>query len=328
MSNRPTILIASNTKDRPNIEPVLTHLEQKRQHVIVYDALAVLTGNIQFSTMIDEHGPCFVYDDTPIKPSHIGAAWMRRAKPLLPAAEMATELRMQQERAACQDLLWRCIPEKRWLNSPQRNRAASSKLWQFEQARQVGLRLPKTLVSNNWQEVIDTFSSDKIIYKMTESGRLPTAAGDTFVYTHVFNRSLSALPTNSLPFPGIWQEYVPKKREWRVTIAGERAFPVAIYTSTDAKDDWRRLQTDEGHVQFKAHDFPAPILEQCHALLKRLNLRFGAFDFIETPRGDYVFLEVNPNGQFLWLLQHGVPIAEAIADELIAIAGHQPHFDR
>jgi hypothetical protein len=32
-------------------------------------------------------------------------------------------------------------------------------------------------------------------------------------------------------------------------------------------------------------------------------LRFGAIDLIVTPAGDYVFLEVNEMGQFLWIEQ-------------------------
>ena len=48
-----------------------------------------------------------------------------------------------------------------------------------------------------------------------------------------------------------------------------------------------------------------------------LRLTFGAIDLIETPKGEYVFLEINPNGQWLWLddmLDLG--ISAAVADWL------------
>ena len=35
-----------------------------------------------------------------------------------------------------------------------------------------------------------------------------------------------------------------------------------------------------------------------------LGLKFGCFDFIVTPDGEYVFLEVNEAGQFLWIEGH------------------------
>jgi hypothetical protein len=49
---------------------------------------------------------------------------------------------------------------------------------------------------------------------------------------------------------------------------------------------------------------------------------------IVTPDGNYVFLEVNPNGQFDWVARRaGLPIYEALADLLIA-GGAQVDTDR
>ena len=51
-----------------------------------------------------------------------------------------------------------------------------------------------------------------------------------------------------------------------------------------------------------------------------LGLEFGAIDLIITPQGNYVFLEVNGNGQFLWA-EHlsGVEVSTAIARLLAGI---------
>jgi glutathione synthase/RimK-type ligase-like ATP-grasp enzyme len=63
---------------------------------------------------------------------------------------------------------------------------------------------------------------------------------------------------------------------------------------------------------------PAAIEEKCVALTQRLGLRFGCIDMIVTPEDKYVFLEINPNGQWRWVQElTGMPIAEAIADLLI-----------
>src|SRR4029453_19406378 len=46
-------------------------------------------------------------------------------------------------------------------------------------------------------------------------------------------------------------------------------------------------------------------------------LRFGAIDLIETPEGEHVFLENNPNGQWYWVeMMTGQPMARAMADLL------------
>ena len=51
--------------------------------------------------------------------------------------------------------------------------------------------------------------------------------------------------------------------------------------------------------------------------LTAFNLNYGAFDFVITPDGEWIMLECNPSGQWLWL-HHvaGLPIPEALADLL------------
>ena len=48
-------------------------------------------------------------------------------------------------------------------------------------------------------------------------------------------------------------------------------------------------------------------------------LLYGAFDFIVTPEGRHVFLEVNPAGQYLWVeAKTGLQITSAVVDALTA----------
>ena len=102
---------------------------------------------------------------------------------------------------------------------------------------------------------------------------------------------------------------------------GDESFDAAIYTSADAKDDWRKHQNMHGMVTFSRESFPENQKEKCHIFLGKLGLRFGAFDFIEDDAGEITFLECNPNGQFMWLEhQLGMPISAAIAHELIQIS--------
>ena len=56
-----------------------------------------------------------------------------------------------------------------------------------------------------------------------------------------------------------------------------------------------------------------------------LGLVYGAIDMRLTPNGEYVFLEVNPAGQWLFIEQAtGQPISAAIAEALIARAPSHP----
>jgi hypothetical protein len=99
-------------------------------------------------------------------------------------------------------------------------------------------------------------------------------------------------------------------------VIGDECFPVAIEpASPEAAVDFRRAQVFD--LRHRAVQLPASLRDACVDLVRHLGLRFGAIDLVETYSGDYVFLEVNPNGQWLWLeWMTGLPLTAAIADLL------------
>lgn len=62
---------------------------------------------------------------------------------------------------------------------------------------------------------------------------------------------------------------------------------------------------------------PPNVEKQLLGLMKVLDLQFGAIDLIRTPNDEYIFLEINPNGQWLWIEdQLGLAVSRAIAEWL------------
>lgn len=79
--------------------------------------------------------------------------------------------------------------------------------------------------------------------------------------------------------------------------------------------DWRHY--DFENVPHFSFELPQKIKDFCFNLVKRLGLIYGAIDMIVTPNEKYVFLEINPNGQYLWIeLLTGLPISSTIAEAL------------
>src|SRR3546814_8596319 len=72
---------------------------------------------------------------------------------------------------------------------------------------------------------------------------------------------------------------------------------------------------------YEKHDLPEPVSRKLLDLMDRLGLEYGAIDLRLTPGGDYVFFEVNPAGQFLFV-EHacGHPISDAMAERQIGRA--------
>ncbi len=113
----------------------------------------------------------------------------------------------------------------------------------------------------------------------------------------------------------LFQEWIPKKYDLRLTVVGDRFFAVAIHANSDeAYADWR---SDYSALNYEPIAVPDKIRYSVTALLEHLDLSFGAFDFTITPEGEWVFLEINPNGQWGWIEEcTGLPITSAMADLL------------
>ena len=63
---------------------------------------------------------------------------------------------------------------------------------------------------------------------------------------------------------------------------------------------------------------PNKICNEIYSLHKKLNLVYSAFDFILTTEGQYVFLETNPAGEWVWLEKElNIDISKALLKELL-----------
>lgn len=126
-----------------------------------------------------------------------------------------------------------------------------------------------------------------------------------------------------VPTPGIFQPYIDKAFELRIVVVGQRIFACAIHSqhSARSRDDWRRYDLD--NTPYEPYDLPAPIQAQIFRLMERMHLVFGSIDMIVTPTGEYVFLEVNPNGQFDWVAHRlHLPIYDYLAQMLLQATPH------
>lgn len=315
------IFIASNSTDEAVYGRVAKILEERGHRVTVYQSDLIASGGAAFSCDIHQSGSLTItLDGKALAPDTVDVAWYRRPNvfSLLPPTDVGLRLMLDRDRSRLQSMIWDAIPESRWFNSRIRMQEADLKPLQLMVAAKLGFHIPRTIVTNDWS-VVKSLPKDRIfkagspqlfINNKLHANSTTRLRGDT------------SLPTVGNPFPGYWQPYIPKKKEWRITVVGDTFFDAAIYTKKIAKADWRLYQQDDqGSVRFVHETFPEELKKKCLAYLRHFKLRFGAFDFIETPDGEIVFLECNPNGQFTWIEDElGLPISERIANELETIA--------
>lgn len=203
------------------------------------------------------------------------------------------------------------------INNPSKQVAASIKLQQLCTALKVGLSIPETFISNSPDVIIDKANNKKTLYKPLTW--LATSEGEILFSQIVTSEMLNKSRKSLTLAPGIYQDYIEKKRELRITIIDNNIFCVAIYSQDNPTTivDWRRNQLE---VKYEQIEVPSLLSKQLLDLMKILGLRYGAIDIIEKHNGDFVFLEVNPSGNWLWLEDLvGIDVSSILARKLLKL---------
>jgi glutathione synthase/RimK-type ligase-like ATP-grasp enzyme len=207
-----------------------------------------------------------------------------------------------------------------WINNPDENRRHQRKFPQLRLARSLGLRVPRSIITNDPNEAEAFFAAcpNGVICKPMLMGSHYVEGEHYVAYTRPIPPSeFTALRDSISLCPTYLQEAIVKDHELRVTIIGKELFCCRIDSQgvKGAEQDWRAVDTDK--LPHTIVDLPDKVDVALRAYLKACGLRFGAFDLIVTPQGEYVFLELNPNGQWYWVeLSTGAPMADAMADLL------------
>jgi hypothetical protein len=196
---------------------------------------------------------------------------------------------------------------------------AQLKATQLKVAAAIGFELPPTLVTNSPEDFLEFYRQHdgKVVSKQAGFALIRHGIGQYVRYTDVVSRRDVGYAHAVRYCPIIFQAYVPKRVELRITVVGKRVFPAEIRSqeTSHTRHDWRRY--DHFKTSYALHSLPAEVERRCVQLVERLGLSYGAIDMIVTPDGRYVFLEVNPQGQCQWIEElTGMPINEAICDLL------------
>jgi len=232
-----------------------------------------------------------------------GAVWYRRLRvPAMPAEMDAGiyDFCLRENRSA---LIGGLIGhETRWMSHPGAIWKAEFKPYQLQVASQIGLDIPKTLISNRPESIRDFYQRyGPIIAKPVRSGHLVKNGVECAVFTTKLEADVMNDLSGATLSPTIYQEFLPKVYDIRVTIVGRRIFAVSIDSQSDpsATIDWRK--TENPSLPHFPIELPEPLQRSLLELMSRLSLSYGAIDLVLTPDGRYVFLEINPNGQWLWM---------------------------
>lgn len=207
--------------------------------------------------------------------------------------------------------VWGLLRAK-WINDPYRDDLAHRKTFQLRVAQEAGLSIPDTLVTNDPEAAYDFISrqgSSSTVFKAFSG--TPIAWRETRL---VGAQELEKLDLVRIA-PVLFQQYV-QGVDIRVTVIGDQIFPAAIDTSAGDYPVDFRMNYDV--IKIEPAELPDHVQHGIRNLMSCLGLVYGAIDFKRTKDDQYVFLEINPAGQWLFV-EHRTqqPITEALAEKLI-----------
>ncbi len=265
------------------------------------DALELRVGNGGTRLRLDAGGRMVDAAGTP-------AVWMRRWHTLSNLDDLrrddpaglgqAVVSHLGRELAALRGGLEDGLRGARWLTRVRE--MGVNKLHVLRVAAEVGLEVPETLVTNR-RDVLEAFLREqgRVICKpVGEAGNFQVGGTGYVMFTaEVTAEIAAALPERF--FPSLFQPLVEKRYELRVFCLGGRCWPMAIFSQADAQTagDFRNYNHARPN-RCVPYALPPETERAVLELMERLELGTGSVDLIRTADGRYVFLEVNPIGQF------------------------------
>jgi glutathione synthase/RimK-type ligase-like ATP-grasp enzyme len=317
------ILIISNKWDI-TVDFVVAELRKRESNFLrINTEDLVVDGSTiylpDFKILVSKHGKKYDLTDS------VNVIWNRRpGKPFDDIDPLVRPSQATQNFVSDQWFSWlealQLIPDVTWVNHPQANDAMESKPRQLLLASKIGFLIPKTIISNEPINVriFARENSDKLIVKALYSPLIEETEQDYFVFTNEI-REIDLVSEEEIKISqSIFQQSLGPKIDYRVTVIGEKVFPVKICNRKGGKIsdiDWR---TEKEELAFSPCELPHEIENMCRKIVSDSGLIFGAIDLVQHD-GEYYFLEINPNGEWGWLQHpHDVPIANALCDVFVA----------
>ena len=199
-----------------------------------------------------------------------------------------------------------------WVNHPVATYRAEHKALQIATAKSVGFTVPRTVITNDAAGIREASQLDEqVAIKGLDTIWLRQGDIGMFGYTTLMSTD-EAQQSNLSTVPLLAQQALANKLDLRVTMVGNEIFCSSVVRAGKSIDgDWRLVKDG---ASFQPFDLPPGIVTKCFALTDALGLTFAAID-LALQDGVFYFLEVNPTGQWAWLLDHQ-PIDVSIAHVL------------
>ena len=232
--------------------------------------------------------------------------WIRRPKPPLPHPDVVAA----DKAFADEEYRWFSLSalyllehlEVRCINPYSASRVINNKGVQLYLAAKSGLDTPATVMTNAPVAVRQSLNSGRgKVCKAFAPHIWKKEGNEELAVTETFQISAEALPDDEVLTyaPAIYQEMIMKVFDVRMVLLGTTVYSYSVRTPNQALD-WRQ-EVGQGRVELEEIATPADVEKAVLAFAREAGIEFGSLDFAVDEDGRWWFLEINEEGQFLWL---------------------------
>ena len=186
------------------------------------------------------------------------------------------------------------------ITMPDMSKYGENKLIFLSFAKKAGLNCPDTIVTNNKQELLNFYHKNKkkVISKPLYFSNYYYNGEDTY---SIYTTSYGDDEIKSLPeffFPTLFQKKIESIHEIRIFYLDGDFFATAAICIDKKKKIDLKLNYKSDHLHWVPYTLPESIKGKLDKFMRSVDLNTGSIDILKT-KDDFVFIEVNPVGQFL-----------------------------
>lgn len=204
-----------------------------------------------------------------------------------------------------------------WVTSPWLLYEARIKSNQLFVANSVGLSIPKTLIGRD-QELVKKFFTECPNGMIAKSLKAPYVESKDSYYTLRTQEIMQTDLNDPSLFicPTIFQERISTLYELRVVVIGKRLF---CFKAVPKEKTFLDIRTGGlMNVEYAPHEIAPSLSRKIIRLVDYFGLPFSSMDLLVDEDGKEFFIDLNPNGQWLWLeYSTGIVMSDLFAEMMV-----------
>jgi len=316
-----TTLVLTNSNDGLHSEAVINNVETLGGQPIRLDVDKVATGEHKLLLSYTSTGNGIVLDTgrASYDLGSVQSVWFRRPYSYkLQIADSVQAAAAEVEFRDVLDGLWQLLSDKFWISHPGAIAKARLKPYQLNAAVLAGFKIPDTIITNNPASAIDFCKVGPTVFKPFSEYNLEYEDNLMTTLTTLITDDILSKMAIVANQPVLLQRCITKKYEVRVTCVGSELFPTLISCENFETVIDQRSPGTYAKLNYKVCEIPTEVAECIRRLISSLNLEYAAIDLAINSEGEYIFFEVNPVGQWLWIEEiTGHKISETLAIKLL-----------